>query len=115
MCKALLETIPPTRIDQIPDLPGTVILWPVSSSNSGGTCIEMLTDYEPVDISNETAAKVNDSVAGPFLLTRNNTLRKRMIFDMSYRPRQSLKAAISEWQALLGSDPANWPPYRSSR
>ncbi|OED42304.1 hypothetical protein AB833_06520 [Chromatiales bacterium (ex Bugula neritina AB1)] len=115
MCRAMLETIPPTRIDQIPPSPGTIVLWPVSNSNTGSTCLEMLTNYDPVDISNETARKVNDTVAGPFLLTRNNKLRKRMIFDMSYRSRQSIKNAIGEWQALLGSDPENWPAYRSSR
>lgn len=115
MCKALLDQMSATPVSEIPANPTLVTLWPVSIGNTGDTCLEMITNYEPIDISNETAAKVNDSVSGPFLLTRNSALAKRMIFDFSYIPNQSLARGISEWQSLLGSDPANWPGYRSAR
>jgi len=114
MCKAMLERLPVTPVANIPANPALLVLWPVSSG-SGDTCLEMMTNYEPIDISNETAVRVNNSVAGPFLLTRNSALGKRMIFDLSYIPEQSLARGISEWQSLLGSDPVNWPGYRSAR
>lgn len=115
MCKALTETLTLTDPGELPVSALNVALWPVANDNAGGNCIEMLTDYEPIDITIEAAKRVNDKSEGPFLLTQHRDSGKRMIYDMSFVSRSALKSAVGEWRSLMGSDPANWPPYRSAK
>ena len=115
MCKALTETLTLTDTSELPESALNVALWPVANDNAGANCIEMLTDYEPIDITIEAAKRVNEKSAGPFLLTQHRDSGKRMIYDMSFVSRAALKSAVGEWRSLMGSDPANWPPYRSAR
>ena len=115
MCKALLERFPVTEPASVPANAANLIVWPVRNEAAGATCLEMLTDYEPIDISNETAEKVNSQSDGPFMLTRNTPLDKRMIYDLSFVRPKALSAAVGEWQLFMGSAASDWPAYRAAR
>ena len=115
MCRALLERFPVTEPALVPANAANLIVWPVRNEATGGTCLEMLTDYEPIDISNETAEKVNSQADGPFMLTRNTPLDKRMIYDLSFVRPRALPAAVGEWQLFMGSAASDWPTYRAAR
>ena len=115
MCKALLERFPVTEPASVPANASNLIVWPVRNEAAGATCLEMLTDYEPIDISNETAEKVNSQSDGPFMLTRNTPLDKRMIYDLSFVRPKALSAAVGEWQLFMGSAASDWPTYRAAR
>lgn len=115
LCKALTQNLQITDAGDLPATATNVVMWPVANDNAGATCLEMLTDYEPIDISVEASKRVNESAEGPFLLTQNMPTGKRMIFDMSYVSASSLKSAVGEWQTLMGSASDDWPPYRSAR
>lgn len=115
LCKVLIQNLQIIDVQELPQTPTNVALWPVANDNAGGNCIEMLTDYEPIDITVEAAKKVNDSSEGPFLLTQHMNSGKRMIYDMSFVTRGALNAAVGEWKSLMGSDAANWPAYRRAR
>lgn len=115
LCKALIENLQLTDVQDLPAQATNVALWPVANDNAGSNCIEMMTDYEPIDISVEAAKRVNDTAEGPFLLTQHMLTGKRMIYDMSFVSRNVLKTAMGEWKSLIGSEPANWPAYRRAR
>lgn len=115
LCKALTANLQVVDVQDLPARVNTVAMWPVANDNAGASCIEMLTDYTPIDISENAAKRVNSSVEGPFLLTQQMTTGKRMIYDMSFVSQAAIRSAVGEWQSLMGSDPTNWPPYRRAR
>jgi len=115
VCQATMKNLPLVPTENIPGGAETVLVWPVTNSGVGNSCLEMIANYEPLDISNATAKRVNDSSRGPFLLTRSSRGTKRLIYDLSYIDKNKFAGAIDEWRSLLGSDPANWPEYRSAR
>jgi len=87
----------------------------VRAEASGDSCVEMLSDYENIDISIETAEKVNDQSDGPFLLTRNTPADKRLIYDFSFLKARAIPSALGDWQSLVAGDAGSWPPYQSAR
>ncbi len=115
LCKALTANLQILEVQDLPASPTTVAMWPVANDNAGASCIEMLTDYTPIDISENAAKRVNNSVEGPFLLTQQMATGKRMIYDMSFVSQAAIRSAVGEWQSLMGSDPDNWPAYRRAR
>lgn len=115
LCKVLIQNLQVVDIQELPTTVTTVALWPVANDNAGGSCIEMLTDYEPIDISVEAAKRVNESTEGPFLLSQHMNSGQRMIYDMSFISQSALNSAVGGWQSLMGSEPANWPAYRRAR
>jgi hypothetical protein len=114
MCQAM-QSVPVVPVENIPAGAATVLVWPVANTGVGSSCLEMISSYEALDISNATAERVNDSARGPFLLTRNSQQNKRLVYDLSFIDRGKFKSAVDEWRSLLGSDPQNWPAYRSAR
>lgn len=115
LCKALTQSLQLTEVQDLPVNAGYVALWPVANDNAGGTCLEMLTDYEPIDITVEAAKRVNDTAEGPFLLTQHMESGKRMVYDMSYVTGNALDSAVGGWKSLVAGDSAGWPDYRSAR
>ncbi len=115
LCKALLETYPVTKPADVPANAEHLIVWPVRSETSGANCIEMLTDYEPIDISNETARKIKNNADGPFMLSRNTPSKKRLIYDLSFVRPKALSKALGEWQLVINNTPQDWPAYQSAR
>jgi hypothetical protein len=115
VCQAAMNNLPLVSLENIPAGADTVMVWPVNNSEVGGSCLEMIANYEALDISNATAERVNDTARGPFVLTRNTRQGNRLIYDLSFIDRNKFSGAIDEWRSLLGSDPANWPEYRPAR
>jgi hypothetical protein len=115
LCKALMDNIPTVDVGELPPNPLTVVVWPVPNDNAGANCIEMISDYEPIEITPEAAQRITDDSTGPYLLTRNLPSGKRMIFDISFMPNSAMSATINQWLSLLGSSPADWPEYRRAR
>ena len=115
VCQATMENLPFVPVENIPGSANTVLVWPVNNSEVGNSCLEMIANYEALDISNATAKRVNDSSRGPFLLTRNSQQNKRLIYDLSFIDKNKFAGAVDEWRSLLGSAAANWPEYRSAR
>ena len=98
----------------VPANASNLIVWPVSTT-VGSTCDEMLAGYEAIDISNKTAENVSSDAAGPFMLSRNNSTDRRLIYDLSEVNNGGLGAALSEWQTLIDGPTASWPIYRNAR
>jgi len=115
VCQAAMKNLPLVPVENIPSGAETVLVWPVTNSDSGTSCLEMISNYEALDISNATAERVNSSSRGPYLLTRNSRQNKRLIYDLSFITASKFATAIDEWRSLLGSDATNWPEYRSAR
>ncbi len=115
LCKALLDTYSVTNPADVPANAEHLIVWPVRSDASGANCIEMLTDYEPIDISNETAKQIKSDADGPFMLSRNTPSRKRLIYDLSFIRPKSLSTALNDWQLVINNPAQDWPPYQSAR
>ena len=115
VCQATMKNLAFVPVENIPDSADTVLVWPVNNSDVGNSCLEMIANYEALDISNATAQRVSDSSRGPFLLTRNSQQSKRLIYDLSFIDRDKFAGAIDEWRSLLGSAAADWPEYRSAR
>ncbi len=115
VCQATMKNLPLVPVENIPAGANTILVWPVTNTGVGNSCLEMISNYEALDVSNATAERVNDSSRGPFLLTRNSGQRKRLIYDLSFIDPNKFAGAIDEWRSLLGSDPANWPEYRSAQ
>lgn len=114
MCQAA-QSLPVVPVENIPAGAATVLVWPVANTGVGSSCLEMISSYEALDISNATAERVNNSARGPFLLTRNGLQNKRLVYDLSFINPGKFNSAVDEWRSLLGSDPQNWPAYRSAR
>ena len=115
VCQATMKNLPFVAVEDIPANANTVLVWPVNNSDVGNSCLEMIANYEALDISNATAKRVSDSSRGPFLLTRNSQQSKRLIYDLSFIGRNKFAGAIDEWRSLLGSAAADWPECRSAR
>lgn len=114
MCEALSKTYTVTNASEIPENAANLIVWPVASNDSVSSCNNMLADYEPIDISNKTAEKVNDKASGPFMLSRNYAADKRLIYDLSSVSPGDMEAAVTGWQDVLGNA-ADWPAYLSAK
>ena len=115
LCKALMANMPAIEVQELPAKPLTVVVWPVPNDNAGANCIEMIADYEPIELTPEAEKRISSDAAGPFLLTRNLPTDKRMTYDTSFMSNSALSATVSQWITLLGSSPDNWPPYRRAR
>lgn len=115
LCKALFQQLEIIDIQELPAQAANVVLWPVANDNAGGSCIEMLTDYEPIDITVDASKRINESADGPFLLTQHMPTGQRMIYDMSFLANSALDTAARKWKSLLSDNPADWPPYRRAR
>ncbi len=115
ICEALLEQHSATSASEVPADAPNLIVWPVSTEGTTADCASMLDDYEPIDISNKTAERVNNDAEGPFILSRNSATGKRLIYDLSSVSRRSIKNTVDSWQALVGRDSASWPEYEKAR
>ncbi|MEM7259624.1 MAG: hypothetical protein AAF404_19800, partial [Pseudomonadota bacterium] len=82
---------------------------------AGANCLEMIADFDGIEITREAAKRINEDTAGPFLLTRNLPGSKRMIYDISFIGNSALSSTVNKWLSLLGSSPADWPEYRRAR
>jgi len=114
ICRALVEKFPPVAPADVPANTSNLIVWPVSAL-SGASCRDMVASYEPIDISNKAAERVNGEAAGPFLLSRNTSSDRRLIYDLSTVSNRSMDSGIVEWQSIVDTPPASWPPYTSAR
>lgn len=114
VCKSVTSKYPVTPASQVP-ADATLLVWPVRDSGGSDICLEMLTRYDPVDIRQATAARVNELAAGPFLLARGPAQDQRMIYDMSNVPADRLPGAFDNWARTFSAPPASWPAYRFAR
>lgn len=115
LCKALMQNMPTVNVEDLPPDPLTVVVWPVPNDNAGANCIEMISDFEPIEITTAAEGRIDEKAAGPFLLTRNLPSGKRMVFDVSFMSNSALSSTVNQWLSLLGSSPADWPEYRRAR
>ena len=115
LCKALMQNMPATEVQELPANPLTVVVWPVPNDNAGTNCIEMISDYEGIELTPEAARRIDKNSDGPYLLTRNLPSNNRMVFDISFMSNNALPATLNQWISLLGSNPADWPEYRRAR
>jgi hypothetical protein len=115
ICKALMENFTTVDVGDIPAQPLTVTVWPVPNDNAGANCIEMITEYEAIELTAQAEDRIAESDKGPFLLTRNLPTGKRMIYDLSFKTNGDLSSAVNQWITLIGSAPENWPDYRRAR
>ena len=115
ICKALMENFTPVDVADIPAQPITVTVWPVPNDNAGANCIEMITEYEAIELTAQAESRITESDKGPYLLTRNLSTDQRMIYDLSFKTNEDLSTAVSQWITLIGSAPENWPDYRRAR
>jgi len=114
ICRALVEKFPPVAPADVPANTSNLIVWPVSAL-TGSSCRDMVASYEPIDISNRAAERVNSESTGPFLLSRNTSSDRRLIYDLSSLSNRALANGIVDWQAIVSTPPASWPPYTSAR
>lgn len=115
LCKALMDNMPTVDALDLPPNPLTVVVWPVPNDNAGANCLEMIADFDGIEVTPEAAKRINEDTAGPFLLTRNLPSSKRMIYDTSFIANRALGSTVNKWLSLLGSSPADWPEYRRAR
>ncbi len=115
ICKALMENFTTVDVEDVPAQPLTVTVWPVPNDNAGANCIEMITEYEAIDITAQAEQRIGESDKGPYLLTRHLPTDKRMIYDFSFKTNSALSSAVNQWVTLLGSSPADWPEYRRAQ
>lgn len=114
ICKALLKSYDVTAATDIPANANHLVVWPVIEDVADANCSEMLDNYDPIEIGASTAEKVKDSATGPFLLTRNTTTDKRLVFDFSNARARALSAGLKDWQALVSGPAQAWPDYESA-
>ncbi len=115
ICESLLATYPVAAAASVPANAKHLLIWPVTSESTGANCRDMVDDYEPVDVSNETENQLPSGGSGPLMLTRNTPADKRLIYDLSGVSARALKAELGKWQQLVGSNAANWPRYGSAK
>ncbi len=115
LCKALMNNMPAIDVQDLPPNPLTVVIWPVPNDNAGANCIEMIAEFDPIDITPDAEKRIASDAAGPFLLTRNLPTGKRMIYDISFMSNSALSSTVNQWISLMGSNPADWPEYRRAR
>jgi len=115
LCEELTEKFSVTKAANIPANAPGLIIWPVRNNSKGTSCSEMLSDYEAIDISNQTAEKVKDNASGPFMLSRNTASGNRLIYDFSSVRPNGLASALTSWHTLLSDSADKWPPYQSAR
>lgn len=108
LCEALFNKHQLTSATAVPSDALNLIIWPVVEGSTPDNCRDMVNAHEPLDISSETAATVNSN--GPYLMSRNSSQQKQMIYDLSATPTGRLAAAVDDWQQILGGGVGSWQP-----